>query len=94
MHLTMWARALRQGKKCQLLKDRRAEVLGAPRHLLLYAAEATLIHPSAWKSCSRKSIADGEWRIIAQESNARGISVSARAKRGKMAIMRENVDHG
>jgi hypothetical protein len=48
---------------------------------------------TACKRLSQKSIGDGEWTIILRVSNARGISVPARAKRGKMAIMRVNVDH-
>jgi hypothetical protein len=32
--------------------------------------------------------------IILRVSDCRGISVSARAKRGKMAIMRQKVDRG
>jgi hypothetical protein len=41
----------------------------------------------------RKFIIGGEWRTIAQVSNARCIYLPGRAKRGKMAIMRQNVDH-
>jgi hypothetical protein len=40
-----------------------------------------------------KFIADGEWRTIALVSNARCIYLPGRAKRGKMAIMRQDVDH-
>ena len=32
--------------------------------------------------------------MVSRVSDARGISVRARAKRGKMAIMRQNVEHG
>jgi hypothetical protein len=41
----------------------------------------------------RKSISDGEWRTIALVSNARCIYLPGRDKRGKMAIMRQDVDH-
>ena len=71
--------------------------LGCAKHLsppLLHADKAAaLFTQRRGKMYSRKSIADGEWTIILRVSDSRGISVPARAKRGKMAIMRQNVDH-
>ncbi len=48
---------------------------------------------AAQEQCSPKSMADRGWRTFAWESNARGVSVPGRAERGKMPIMREQVDH-
>lgn len=60
------AGAVRQGKKCQLLKDRRAEMLGVPQpSLLLHAAEATLIHLTTQNDSSANfRCMDFSWKFV------------------------------
>jgi hypothetical protein len=63
------------------------------RSTVPHRAASCHAHGSACREFDRNFIISGEWTTIAQESNARGISVLKQATQGKIAIMRQDVAH-